>query len=93
MEPWSSDPAAAEAGEAQGNSLELLILWDVPCTVPGSSFTGHLLTRDTTHASEATSGVPSATAAPETSEQLPPLIPPQSLPAAFSTGEKLLGRT
>lgn len=78
-----------------GHSLELLILWDMPCTVPVSSFPGCLVTRDTTHPPEAASRVPSA-ALPQqllnTSGQLPPYNPLQLHPAGFSTGKRLLGK-
>lgn len=88
---------SSKAGEGQGHPLELLILWDVPCSVPVSSFTGYLLPRDTTHPSKATSRDLSAALPQQLLKHQSPHPrslhnPLQLYPAAFPTGERLLGK-
>lgn len=98
MNEWSSDHGlgvfcSRRSWGGPRHSLELLILCDVSCTVPVSSLTGYLLTRDTTHPSEATSRVPSAALSHLSSSHPTSLHNPLQLyPAAFSTAERLLGK-
>lgn len=87
-------PCGSGSWGGTGHSLELLILWDVPCSVcqllPWVS-------RDKGHNSSTRSRLSCplcgpATAAPKTSGQLPPYSPLQLYPAGFSTGKRLLGK-